>query len=271
MDISEIFKDSLKFPLSDYKKFLIYGVIIVLSTISAVLLGFKLNIILMGNGIIEIIVPIIAMIFMLIATGYEFSIIRNTIKHSDELPEFDLLTQFIEGIKICVIEIIYGIIPTIITFILCTIGLTGFIVANQKNFMFLNATNNPALTLAAIQNTFTPELAITALIIFIIAAILFILFGLLCHIGIARYADKGNFGSAFDFKQIFETISQIGWGKYIIWIITVIIIMAIIFFIGLIISLIPYVGVLLTALIIGSFSVIFFARSLGLIYNSKDN
>ena len=85
MDVGEIISDSIRYPSSDWKKYLILGVLLV--------------------------IPIV----FFIAFGYILRIIKSSIAGYDELPEFDDLgSLFIDGLKVFLVTIVYNIIPLII-------------------------------------------------------------------------------------------------------------------------------------------------------------
>ncbi|MDR0900577.1 MAG: DUF4013 domain-containing protein [Methanobrevibacter sp.] len=267
MDFFEIFKESLKFPIKDFK-WLLLGVFLVLANIGYVLVQLGIG----NNGIVATISLIIVVIFSLIVYGYLFSIVKTTINKSDEFPEFNILNNFVDGIKIIIVTIVYNIIPAIISCFLLAIPFAEILATNSKTLLALNSSaNNPAVITELVNKILTPEVAATFLIVVIISLILFIIFTLLETVAVARLADKGNFGSAFAIKEVWRTISQIGWGRYIAWYILMIIISFIIMIIFGIVGLMPYFGLIIAYLIIFSFMAIFNARSLGLIYNEKDN
>jgi hypothetical protein len=81
--------------------------------------------------------------------------------------------------------------------------------------------------------------------------------------GIAHMIKTGKFGKAFAFSEILNLIGKIGWGKYIAWLILIVVLAAIV---GAIAGAIPVVGWLLAA-IIGPAVTVFCFRSLGLLYS----
>lgn len=90
MDIGEIISDSVKYPISDWKKLLTLGVLLLLSFL---------------------------LIPAFLAIGYAFRALKATIAGFDELPEFDEWGEmFIDGVKVFVVAIAYMIIPLIIIF-----------------------------------------------------------------------------------------------------------------------------------------------------------
>jgi len=90
VDIGEIISDSVKYPISDWKKFLALGALFLLSFL---------------------LIPVF------LAYGYYLRVLKATIAGFDELPEFDEWGEmFIDGVKVFVVTIAYMIIPLIIIF-----------------------------------------------------------------------------------------------------------------------------------------------------------
>ncbi len=88
MDVGEISSNAFKYPLTDFKKILIFGILTILS--SLILPGFLI-------------------------LGYFLKIIKSSIKGSSELPEFDdWIKMFTDGLKVFVVLFIYSIIPVIL-------------------------------------------------------------------------------------------------------------------------------------------------------------
>jgi len=85
MNISGNIIDSLKYPIKDWVKIIILGILLI--------------------------IPILNFIGL----GYYLRIIKSTFAGSDELPNFEhVLELFIDGIKILFVCIIYAIVPLII-------------------------------------------------------------------------------------------------------------------------------------------------------------
>jgi len=109
MSIGEILKDSIKYPLSDGKKILILGVIILFSEISgiATFLGTR-NVALIG------LLMIIGVLIDALAYGYLFRIIKSSLAGLAELPNFNSwFEMFIDGIKLLIVSTVY-LIPALI-------------------------------------------------------------------------------------------------------------------------------------------------------------
>ena len=164
------------------------------------------------------------------------------------------------------------VIPTLICGILgfATVAPSISTILSQQNVLQMaNSTN--ATNSVGIVSTVPPEvwsglfagLGVTV----IVAVILFFIFGIFQQIGLCRLAKYDSFGEAFSFGKIFEDIKEIG----VLRLIGFLIVLAIIIFIlGFIISLIgsiPYVGLLIVALICSPFILLFSNRALGLLYS----
>ncbi|UTB33481.1 MAG: DUF4013 domain-containing protein [Methanobacterium sp. ERen5] len=141
--------DSLRYPLKNWVKLIILGVILL--------------------------IPIVN----LIGLGYCLKAIRSTFEGSNLLPGFDNMVElFLNGIKLFIVGLIYAVVPLIL-----------FIVASIFGSLFL--------WLAIIS----------AMAISIVA-----------FMGIANMVYYNNdIGAALKYQEILETISTMGWGKYIIW------------------------------------------------------
>lgn len=109
MSLSEIFSNSIKYPLNDYKAFLVVGIIGLLASLTTVLNQFSVD-----NSAVTIIASIISLIFTIILAGYAVDVIKKGIEDSEDVPTLDLVANFINGIKTIVISIVYEIIPLII-------------------------------------------------------------------------------------------------------------------------------------------------------------
>ena len=181
-----------------------------------------------------LIIPIVDFIGL----GYVLRIVKSTISGVHDLPEFDDLGDlFVDGLKVLVVSIVYLIIPLIVL----GLGVFGSLA------------------------TFSGLVNITV----VIGLILAILFGLFDIIALANMAFYDELGAAFKFREIFVRISEIGWGKYILWFIIMIIIWTIFGIIAGILNVIPYVGLIIAVIIFYSYFYMFGGRSTGLIYSSN--
>lgn len=91
MDIGEIVSDSIKYPTSDWKKVIIFGLLYLIS-------------------IFIITIPL--------SIGYGFRALKASIAGADELPEFDEWGEmYVDGLKVFVVYFVYLLIPTLIILI----------------------------------------------------------------------------------------------------------------------------------------------------------
>ena len=113
MGLGDILSKSMSYPFSDLTKFLIVGLIFVISDMDGIFNG------LFGpNSFMAIIGIIIAIVFSVILSGYSIDVIKRGIDNSNEIPDFDFTNNFVEGIKVLIIGLVYFLIPIIITLVL---------------------------------------------------------------------------------------------------------------------------------------------------------
>jgi len=201
-------------------------------------------------GVIFVASFLIIPIFL--AIGYLFRVIKATFAGIDELPDFDNLGEmFVDGLKVFVVGVAYAIPLIIISAIISAIfGIHYNSAVNAGTFTGFNV-----FALA------------TAYIIYLVIAIII---GLIEYMAIANMAlYEGDLGAAFKFNEVLDRIARIGWGKYIIWYIVMVVL-------GLIAALISglliviLIGIIIAPLIIVPFFGMFAARSLALIFASSE-
>ncbi len=186
---------------------------------------------------------IMAIILGALYIGYQVKIYRG------ETPLPDVAgfgRMFTDGIKYCIIEIIYAIPVLIIMGV--TIG-TAVMSILSAGLDF---------------EAWLPMIG-TVLLGILIALIVGFIIRLFSIIGIVRFARTGSIGEAFNFHEILKTIRRIGWGGYILALILVIVIIAVVEFI---IGIIPYIGWILT-FILSPLFMVFFARYIALLYDAN--
>lgn len=213
----------------------------------------------------------ILLIPIFLVAGYNYRVIdkavHGVINGKDSQPEFDdIISMFVDGVKVVVVEIIYFIIPAIILMIFAFIStqITG--------------------TLSAVI------LIIGCLITFIVG----VLACLMVQMGICHMAhNNGSLAKAFALSELKEVIDEIGWFKCIITYLGLIIITSFIFFVvteiigmifvafgfsgllvlgvdaGVIFVLGALVNAAVTLFIVGPYLCIFNSRSIGLLYSMQ--
>ena len=272
MNITELFKDAFKYSYSDLGKILILGTLIFAVMFS---LFITVTSAIFGQYVITAILGAITVIFTLVTYliygGYSLSVIRDTIANKNVysnnqkilLPEFAWSENIIDGLKVFILIFVYMLIPIILSLVVGVFSSVdeGIITWIQNPFVgsFFNYTSvNHASGLGfsiAIVNT--------------IISILTIILSLFSIIAMGRLAETGRLRSIFEFSEIFNTISKIGWGNYIVWFIVLNVITNIIAIVSGVIIFIPIIGLIAYALIIPVFLVVFTSRAIGLIYNES--
>ena len=264
MNLREIIMDAIKFPISDTRKFLIFCALIIIMSLSTVLPSYGVK-----DSTLSLILTLVTLIVAIIVLGYCVEVIKSGTDGDDTLPDFDYVKQFVNGIKALILDIIYFIIPAIITIIVASAtGLfTSFtkIVYISIDAMSKNA-NNLTTIMAAVpkttMNTFTNALTITL----IVAIILFIIFSLMSFTGLVRFAKTGSGTEGLRFRQILRDMSKVGLIKIIVTLIVIYIIAFVLLLIIGLIGLIPYIGVFIAIFVGIPFMLLFLYRAIGLLY-----
>ena len=258
MNITEILKDSLRYPFSDWKKILILGVLIVIMDMS----NLEVYAALVGTNIaVNWLINIIGFVSGLLVIGYLFRIIKSSLDGVAELPKFNSwVGMFINGIKVIILRIVY-LIPAILIILVFTIFAMGsFPLILEKIFEII--WSNPLfLGAQGIGNN------IVTLYILIIIPILTVAKANMAH-------NNGELHAAFKFYEIIDKIVNIGWGNLLVWYIVIGLVYGILAVIGLVLVnilsiLIPHIVVqVLIPLILVPYLEMYFARSVALLYIS---
>jgi hypothetical protein len=198
-----------------------------------------------GGRLIILIVLDIIPIVNWIVLGYAARVLRES-PGTETPPKLEKYGEmFVDGAKVTFAALIYMLVPVI----LIAIGASSLFAG-----------------MLSLQSQFAaPSVALggTGVVLLLVGIILGIILLVLLAAGIAHMLKTGKFGKAFAFGEILKIIRAIGWGKYIVWIVVLVIISVII---GGVAGLIPYVGWVISAIISPILSVFIF-RSLGLLYN----
>lgn len=198
---------------------------------------------------------IISTIIFPLMMGYTMEIWRGK-KPAPEPEQWGKL--FIDGLKLLVAGIIYAI-PVIL--IILVFG--GFALIEALLNAGMSADPNYFTTHTSELMPLFAMFMVGLLIAFIVAIII----ALFSTIGFVRMARTERFGEAFNFGAILETIGKIGWGSYIIALIILFIVAGIIAFVLNLISMIPFIGLILWLILI-PFLIIFEARYICMVYES---
>jgi len=187
-----------------------------------------------------------------IVVGYAARVLRES-PGADAPPKLeDYGKLFVEGAKVFFASLIYMIIPLIIV----VAGLGSF-------FASMVMGGGPTFMPGGFEPSTMGLLSGTGIALVVIGAVIAFVMLILLAAGIAHMIKTDKFVKAFAFGEILGIIKKVGWGKYIAWIILVAVIA---FIVGAITGAIPYVGWLISV-IIGPGVIVFFFRSLGLLYS----
>ncbi len=204
-----------------------------------------------GRLIILIVLDLIPIV-NLIVTGYASRVLKES-PGADSPPKLENYgDMFMDGLKIAIATIIYMLIPLIL--IGAGIGsvFAGSVMERGPNFMW---------------SGFTPAymglLGGTGIVLVLIGLLVAFVMLILLAAGIAHMIKTVKFGKAFAFGEILNVIGKIGWGKYLAWLVLIVVIAAIV---GAIAGALPFVGWIIAA-IIGPALTVFYFRSLGLLYS----
>lgn len=257
MDIISIMKDSLKYPFSDWKKFLIFGIILVFTNMFSITALFTDDLTVAFGSLV------LGFIIGFLAKGYFFRIIKSSKTSEDELPEFNAWGgMFKDGIKVLLVGLVYVIIPAFLILILAffVLEMFGDMILNLGGMLSTSATFGFGLKFL--------------FIILILYVILIVPVTLVAMANMARNDSK--LSAAFRFHEIFSKIRYSGWKNIITWYITLEIPFLILFVIdiglGFLINFITLkLGLMLIAVIAATYFYMYVARSLGLFYNSYVN
>lgn len=234
MNISEIISDALVYPIHNIKALIIYIIlgiiagIAIAGTVVAVVAGAAAKNVLatLGSGIIGI---IITLIIGFVISGYELDIVKFGINRDAGSPGIDFVRQFINGVKLFVVSIVYYIIPIIIGAILAVIF----------------------------------QHWLSGLITFIIT----IVFALAAFMGHCRLAKTEDLGYALAIGDAIGDISRVGIVKLLAFIVVIFVIALILFLIvGIINNWNTTIGGILMG-IVGVYVTFFVSRAIGLLYS----
>ena len=195
-----------------------------------------------GRLVILIVLNLIPIVDWIVL-GYASRVLKES-PGADAPPKLeDYGELFVDGAKIFFASLIYMIIPLI----LIAVGVGGLVAG-----MFMGGGVAPMLLLGG-----------TGLVLLLIGIVVAFLMLIVLAAGVAHMIKTGKFGKAFAFGEIFRVIAKVGWGKYLVWVVFVAVIAIIV---GGVCGSIPYVGWLIMA-IIGPALLVFFFRSLGILYS----
>ena len=208
--ITDIVVDGLKYPFNDVNKYLGFGVIQVIMSVlfmgafastgyyfiqaykTSVSMGLDmidLSVVSPAMIIVSAVLFVLGLIVFVYISGYEFNILKFSISKNNELPAFnDYVGILKDGLKMIAVKIAYAILPGILF-------LLGLMLSVNDN-------------VGAAVNIIGSFILAIAIIFAIIVAFFLIM-------ATARMVDMGTLRSAFDFREIYELISNMGVVQYV--------------------------------------------------------
>ncbi|UTB32251.1 MAG: DUF4013 domain-containing protein [Methanobacterium sp. ERen5] len=249
MDIGNIVKNSLGYPLSNIKNFLILGVIILFAELYAIILSFGIKSSIFGLLII------LTFLLVIFRSGYNLRILNSSIGGYDVLPDFgNWMRMFKDGVKIFIVMIIF-MIPLVILMVVSIFILTMVLISSGAS----NGVVGRIMLMAM--------LAIVGIYLIIVYPLI-----LMALANMAK--NENNISYALKLGEIRTKISDIGLGNYLGWYIVTGIIYVILLIIGMGLSVLfglvhaKFIGIIINALTFGPFATIFLYRSTSLMYRS---
>ena len=273
--ITDCVVEGLKYPFSDPKRLLGVGVLFALLSALSTFISVKsfdifrtsIHLAESANSTVSQIpfsqlpagdiylvsaIGIISFIVGLFILGYQYDVTKFSIDKKSELPGFgDILGLFIKGIKYLIAILAYNVIPMIIL-------IAGMVLVGDSTLL---------------------------IIIILIASLLFIIANFIVIMALNNMIAHDSLKKAFDFGEITQNISNLGWGKYIGIILFTLIVMMIIsvavsFILGFITVafamtlsnqaiVISFVIAIIEGLFVDSFMTVFFCRVCGSIYRES--
>lgn len=273
--ITDCVVEGLKYPFNDIKKLLGFGVLFVIFELCT--MAFTIKTVDVTRIIIRTIentnatastlnisqlphldiylafaILIIGFIVALFIMGYQYNVLDFSINRKEDLPGFgDIIGMFVRGVKYFIVSLVYSIPPMIVVFL--AILVTG-------------------------DSSIWPVLMLISFVLLIVCYFLLIM-------ALNNMVANDSLKKAFDFRQIIDKISNLGWGKYIGTVMfTVIVFMIINMAIGVILSFLTVMFAaainnqaivvsafitIIEALFVSSYCSVFFNRVCGSIYSES--
>ena len=234
MELKEIIMEALHFPLNNIQSLVIYIVLGIVLTLIAVLTGvtglLTVSETYAPGIIVTIIGVLLCLIIYFIISGYQLDIIKSGINRSSDAPSVDITRQTLNGVKLFVVQLVYFIVPVIIV-LFCSLIF--------KQWLY-----------------------------YLIALVIFIIFGFVETMGECRLAKTEDLNFALQISDAVEDIKRIGVSKVVITIAAVAIIYALISFV--VSAIFGFINQDLASIVSGIVSIylLFFEnRATGLLYS----
>ncbi len=258
MSILDNLMDSIEHPLRNWKQYIILSVLfVIIHYLYTTVLFAPYNIIFF----------LIGLIIEILIFGYFFSVVLETMRNTDLIPQINIIENLIDGIKYFILAFIYSLIPLAILFLL-------FSASGNPNplWMIINliTPNTSAIGLITGEFIETFVYAIISskyLITYTIIFLLGLLFSYPFFMSLSRVIATGKIQEGFKFKKIFKIYTEIGFVNYTKWFAMFYIYSIIFTGLWALLSLISG-GDYIAYFIIAPFMILFIGRSIGLLYKN---
>lgn len=215
---------------------------------------------------------ILGIFVALIITGYQVGVLKSGIDHDESAPSLDLKNDFITGLKMLAVSIVYFIIPAIVGWIMVFItNISGqFLDIVQKAAVSpANATavaGSSSTVVTGVSDAAMASLAGSITVSALVTLVVFIIFAFLQAMGESRLANTGDLGEAINIPEAFRDITRIGVGKVLAVILLIVIIILVIqAILGYLYGQVPYLSIL--GIIVTPYLAFFSQRAIGLLYS----
>jgi hypothetical protein len=233
MDMGKIIENSFKYPASNWKRLLIFGLIILVYELSVYSLATYIE-----GSILVLLLIIPFIISYLLMEGYRLRVIGSSIRGGIEVPEFNNWLKMLgDGVRMFIVGLVYGIIP-------------GIILGVGLLLLFLGSFS----------------IQMVGVLIILLGLVIFIIVTLITVMAISNMAYYGEVSAAFKLSEIRGRIKKIGWLDYILVLIVLGVLCGVLLVVAALISIIPILGMFLASLIIYPYIYLVIARAYGLIY-----
>jgi hypothetical protein len=259
MNVYETLKDSLSYPLSDWKKVLMLGILMILSILITIFYEFGG----LKNLTALAALWIMGFIVLLLIYGYGFRIVKGSLNGLNELPKFDAWLKMLkDGTKVLVLGTVYLIPIMIFTlifyeyfFIYTVGGILGGTPLGILTYIF------ESLLTSLLHGNLFHVSAVKGFSLIVVLAYYFIIIPIY-YVAIANMANNdGKLRTAFNLGEILNKIRNIGFKKITIFYLLLIPFLIITWW-----ELVNLVYLILATLIAISYLKIFISRFVGQIY-----
>jgi hypothetical protein len=179
MKIGSILEDAFKYPFSNWKRFITFGLFLLVVDILYNFYGI------FGKTEYKFLILITYLMILVLIGGYLIRLIVYSIKGDNELPKFAQWSQmFVDGVKAFLAYIIYLLIPIILTII-------GYFLLSRYHLVGGGT------------------------VIILIGLILTVFALFFVNMALANMAYYGKLSAVLEIREIFAKIKIIGWTRYI--------------------------------------------------------